>query len=1136
MARSQRKKRFRPWLEVLEDRFAPAVSVTGGFNGMSNTGYTPPDTNLAVGPNYLVETVNSSLAIFNKATGAKISQESLSNMFSGFVTGDIGQFDPSLLYDDQAGRFVVEAQVKDSTNLKAYMDIAVSNSSDPTQGFSEIHQIEVDQGGHYWSDNGKLGYNADAYVFTGNLGLLSGGPGSSEIVVTINKSSVLDQNSSSFTDSLAYLSGYFALIPARMHGAATGGSMWFVETIPYQGSSITVTRMDNVLSPTPTFTVYNRVVNPYSSASSSSVYQPGGTLDPGDGRTLNVEWNNNNLVAGFGSSVVSDAAAAWIDFNTGGSSPVVVQQGVIHPGTGISTYFPSVAVDANGDLGLTYMESSASEYVSMYVTGRLASDPAGTMEAPVRVVAGTYNIGARAGDYSGISLDTSSASTFWAGNEYGKFGWGTWLAEFQVTGSSTTDQPPTVATPASATPNPVTGTTAALSVLGADDTGESKLSYTWSVLSAPAGVPNPTFSANGSNAAKNTTATFYQPGSYTFLVMITDPAGLTATSSVTVTVADQPPTVAAPASAASNLVTGTTTALSVLGADDTGQSSLIYAWSVLSAPAGAPSPTFSANSSNAAKNTTATFFQAGTYTFQVTITDPAGLTALSSVTVIVSDTMSKISVAPGNVTLGDATTQQFTASTWDQFGIALVSSSGFSWSLSGIGTLSGTGMYAAPSSGSGSATVAATCGAMSATGTVTVIGGINLTAGVASSNQANLSWTDPSTETGYGIMRSVNGGAWSQIASLAGTSTTYTDNNLLAGSTYTYQLQAYTTVSSTNSNQASVTLAPKAPGGGLSAKAISSSQINLAWSNVSGETGFKIQRSPDNVLWTQVGITGANVLTFQDTGLGPVTTYYYRVLATNAGGDSPPGSVSKATTLVAPPAAPGNLIAVAISSTRVNLSWTANSTNQQGFRVFRSSDGGNTWPQIGQVGANATTFADTHANHGTTYLYRVYAYNGAGNSPYSNVAQVTTPLLPTHSPFPAPDLPEFGPLVLIGGAAYGPDEAEPILQASVGTGRDASALLILFDQLYAAEIKLANGATAGAAVLAAISDANAAIEAAANALVPGNGGDAMLTTNSRGAVVWDFNPAKAAYVKAATALGQEMIADANILKAFNTLI
>ncbi len=92
---------------------------------------------------------------------------------------------------------------------------------------------------------------------------------------------------------------------------------------------------------------------------------------------------------------------------------------------------------------------------------------------------------------------------------------------------------PTVATAASASPSPVAGTTANLSVLGADDGGEANLTYTWSMASGPAAV---NYSANGGNAAKTTVATFNRAGTYTFLVTIADAGGLSATSSVSVTV------------------------------------------------------------------------------------------------------------------------------------------------------------------------------------------------------------------------------------------------------------------------------------------------------------------------------------------------------------------------------------------------------------------------------------------------------------------------------------------------------------------------------------------------------------------------------------------------------------------------
>src|SRR5271157_3983945 len=118
------------------------------------------------------------------------------------------------------------------------------------------------------------------------------------------------------------------------------------------------------------------------------------------------------------------------------------------------------------------------------------------------------------------------------------FGYGTsavTTADRFTYGGSTGNQAPTVAQPASATPNPVTATTTSLAVLGADDGGEANLAYTWQVTAAPTGA-SPIFRANGTNAAKNTVVTFNRAGAYTFRVAIADTSGLTATSTVSVTV------------------------------------------------------------------------------------------------------------------------------------------------------------------------------------------------------------------------------------------------------------------------------------------------------------------------------------------------------------------------------------------------------------------------------------------------------------------------------------------------------------------------------------------------------------------------------------------------------------------------
>ena len=99
---------------------------------------------------------------------------------------------------------------------------------------------------------------------------------------------------------------------------------------------------------------------------------------------------------------------------------------------------------------------------------------------------------------------------------------------------STGASPPTVATPAAAASNPVPGTSVNLSVLGTDADGEANLTYTWAATGTP---PAPvSFTVNGNHAAQQTVANFNEAGTYNFLATITNPSGLSVTSSVTVTV------------------------------------------------------------------------------------------------------------------------------------------------------------------------------------------------------------------------------------------------------------------------------------------------------------------------------------------------------------------------------------------------------------------------------------------------------------------------------------------------------------------------------------------------------------------------------------------------------------------------
>ena len=96
------------------------------------------------------------------------------------------------------------------------------------------------------------------------------------------------------------------------------------------------------------------------------------------------------------------------------------------------------------------------------------------------------------------------------------------------------------------------------------------------------------------------------------------------------------------------------------------------------------------------------------------------------------------------------------------------------------------------------------------------------------------------------------------------------------------------------------------------------------------------------------------------------------------------------------PTAPTNLTASVASSSQINLTWQDNATNETGYKVERKTGASGTYSEIASLSAGLTSYNNTGLTDGTQYYYRVYAYNSAGNSGYSNEANATTPVaLPT---------------------------------------------------------------------------------------------------------------------------------------------
>ena len=432
-------------LEHLEPRtlLDGGLTLLSGWDGMSSVGNacgcTPPDTDVAVGPAHVVETVNTALAVYNKATGARILRQEMTAFFAP-LGGVLRLSDPVVSYDELSNRFVIGV-LDFQEHSQSRFDFAVSNDADPTHGFTlRRYDMNDGVGGFDGADYPRLGWNADAYVVSFNMFIND---------VRYDHVDTLSIDKASLTGFRQVVPGALAnhtLAPATMHGSTPGGPLWLVEGAggntngdAIGGDVVQVVRMTNVLSDDPTYTTTPLPVTPYAVPPRAS--QPEGLFEivTNDARVLNAAWDHGRLVASQTVGTGGLAHARFYEFDTsGGPTPTLTQLGEIAPGPGVHTYFPAVEIATSGRLAMTFLESSATEFMSMYVTGQTEVEPPGTMKTPVVVRAGTANYGRlRTGDYAGIAVDPAEPNRFWAANQYAAppqddFNWNTWVASFAL--------------------------------------------------------------------------------------------------------------------------------------------------------------------------------------------------------------------------------------------------------------------------------------------------------------------------------------------------------------------------------------------------------------------------------------------------------------------------------------------------------------------------------------------------------------------------------------------------------------------------------------------------------------------------------------------------------------------------------
>ena len=277
--------------------------------------------------------------------------------------------------------------------------------------------------------------------------------------------------------------------------------------------------------------------------------------------------------------------------------------------------------------------------------------------------------------------------------------------------------------------------------------------------------------------------------------------------------------------------------------------------------------------------------------------------------------------------------------------------------------------------------------------------GLALTA--VSSTRIDLSWTASTDSGGSGLggYRIYRNGSTTLLATVTAPARTYSDANLSPATQYSYAVLAFDGANNQSALSASqsittpsTTTVPGAPTAVVATAGDTSAVVSWTAPGNGGSpiTGYTVTSSPGAITVTVGGNqTGATV-----TGLTNGAAYTFTVLATNAVGNGPQSAASAAITpsdQVAP-SVPTGLALTAISSTRVDLSWTAStdtgSSGLVGYRIYRN---GSTTP-LATVTAPVTTYSDTTVSPSTQYSYALRAYDGAGNqSALSTSQNITTP-------------------------------------------------------------------------------------------------------------------------------------------------
>jgi hypothetical protein len=447
---------------------APGNSFDGIGVGLGaySPRWAPPDTEGAVGPNHYFAIVNADIAVFTKTGGLLYGPVPTNTLWAGFGGGcetrDDG--DGIVEYDRLANRWVVTQFTNDGTNTEC---VAVSTTGDPLGTWSRYSFTYP-----AFPDYPKLSVWPDAYYITFNLFGSTGFAGG--MVCAWDRTAML-AGAPATQQCFNLGTSFGGLLPSDLDGTTPppAGSPDFVLNYGSNRLNLWKFHVDWLNSANTRLTGPTAVgVASFTRAcptNSTCVPQPATTqkLDSLSDRLMSRLAYRNfgdheslvvNHSVGTGTFGTGPSAVRWYELRGPNGTPTVFQQGTYAPDL-TYRWMGSIAMDKSGDIALGYSASSSSVRPSIAYTGRLASDPTGTMtqgEVVLQAGSGSQlpNL-TRWGDYSSMTVDPADDCTFWYTNEYlkadGTFNWSTHISSFRFPGCGVSQVPTSIGvTPTSA--------------------------------------------------------------------------------------------------------------------------------------------------------------------------------------------------------------------------------------------------------------------------------------------------------------------------------------------------------------------------------------------------------------------------------------------------------------------------------------------------------------------------------------------------------------------------------------------------------------------------------------------------------------------------------------------------------------